>query len=143
MTIQELFTKYRSYLTPPEIWRIVKYGVCGVSGGLLQVLFLYIFVDKLEWWYLQAVVVGFLISLVVVFTLQKLWTFEDYSLERLHRQSFLYGSIAMLALALNVTGMFILVDILHVWHILAQVMVVGAVGAFTFLLNRMFTFSTK
>ncbi len=129
--------------TLKDMWRIVKYGISGITGGVLQVLFLYIFVDRFGLWYLQGVVFAFLVSLVVVFFLQKFWTFQDYSVESLRRQSFLYTVIAVVALGLNVLLMYVFVDVFHFWHIVAQCIVVGAVGTLTFLMNKTFTFSGK
>ncbi len=123
-----------------HIAQIIKYGISGASGGLLQLLFLYIFVDLLNWWYLHGVVCAYLIALIIVFSLQKFWTFRDYSMNTFRRQSLLYLSIAIIAFALNVIFMYILVDLVHISHIGAQVIVVGVVGILTFLFNKTFTF---
>ena len=123
-----------------NVVQIIKYGVSGVSGGVLQVFFLYIFVDVLHMWYIHGVVWAYLITLVIVFSLQKFWTFKDYSMQTIRRQSMYYLVIAVIAFALNVSLMYILVDLLHMSHISAQIIVVGVVGILTFLLNRNFTF---
>lgn len=124
-------------------WQIAKYGIAGAIGGVIQVLFLYVFVDIFGFWYLHSVVFAFLVALLVVFSLQKFWTFKDYSTDRVHRQSFTYALIAICALLLNVFLMYILVDVFDVWHITAQVIVVGFVGVGSFFMNKTFTFDRK
>ena len=128
-------------LTFQKIWQVVKYIISGATGGMLQVFFLYILVDRLGIWYIHGVIFSFLMSLAIVFTLQKFWTFRDFSVEKLHRQTSLYTTIAMVALGLNVLLMYILVDIVHLRHIVAQFFVVGFVGSLTFTLNKIFTFN--
>lgn len=110
---------------------------------MLQIFFLYLFVDILTLWYMYGVVCAYLATLVIVFSLQKFWTFQDYSVDNFHRQSLLYTLFALGSLALNVMFMYMLVDVFHFWHIGAQVIVVGVVGALSFLLNKMFTFKEK
>lgn len=129
--------------SPQGILQIAKYGISGVVGGLVQLAFLYVFVDRLGFWYLYGVVSAYLVALVIVFTLQKFWTFQDYSMNTFHRQSFMYTMIATVSLLLNVVFMYALVDWLHLWHMVAQVIVVGAVGILSFFLNKVFTFTSK
>ena len=53
-----------------SIQQVAKYGIAGITGAAIQVIFLYFFVDILEIWYLYGVALGFLISLIVAFLLQ-------------------------------------------------------------------------
>lgn len=46
--------------TTQELFQVIKYGISGVVGGVLQVSFLYIFVDRLGLWYLYGVVSAYL-----------------------------------------------------------------------------------
>jgi dolichol-phosphate mannosyltransferase len=125
------------------VWQIAKYGISGVTGGVIQIGFLYVFVDRLHMWYLYGVIASYSISLIVSFSLQKFWTFQDYSTDGFHRQSSSYIVIALGALVLNIMFMYVLVSVFHFWHIVAQGIVVGIVGTSTFLLNKTFTFDTK
>lgn len=124
-------------------WQVVKYGISGTIGGTLQVAFLYIFVDLLHLWYIYGVTSAYFVALIVVFTLQKFWTFQDYSIDKFHHQSLRYMLIAFAALLLNILLMYLLVDIFNYWHIGAQIGVVFFVGALSFLLNKVFTFNNK
>ncbi len=144
-----MYTKYKEelmsisrgvYASHAHLLQVVRYGVSGITGGLVQVAFLYVFVDWLTLWYINGVVLAFSISLVCTFVLQKFWTFQDYSVDSIKRQSYLYILIALGALMLNIVSMYTLVDLFHFWHIGAQVVVVLLVGTLTFLMNRMFTF---
>jgi len=124
-------------------WQVAKYGITGAVGGLIQVLFLYVFVDIFNFWYIYGVVFAYPIALIIVFSMQKFWTFQDYSMDVIHRQSLMYTIITFCALLLNILMMYILVDIVHVWHIAAQVIVVGVIGVSSFFMNKAFTFNNK
>lgn len=128
------------WFTPTQVWQIVRYGISGVSGALIQIFFLYTFVDLYGWWYLYGVIASYSLSLIITFTLQKFWTFQDYSIERVHVQSFRYIGIALGAFVLNVVLMYVLVDVMAMWHLSAQIIVVFVAGTLTFLLNKIFTF---
>lgn len=127
----------------PETERIIRYAISGGLGGVLQVFFLWIFVDLFGVWYVHGVVGAFLVTLVIVFFLQKFWTFQDYSKEYMHEQSFSYALIAVGTLGLNIVLMYVLVDLFGVWHVLAQAVVVGVVGVMSFFMNKMFTFKDR
>lgn len=126
-----------------KVLQILRYGISGVMGGVLQVILLYIFVDIFGLWYIYGVIFAFSISLILTFLLQKYWTFQDYAIDTVHRQSLWYIFIALGALALNISFMYILVDIFHFWYIMAQIVVVGTIGILTFLLNKRFTFNSN
>lgn len=130
------------YARHRNVLQVVRYGVSGVMGGLVQVASLYVFVDWLTVWYIYGVALAFLISLVCTFVLQKFWTFQDYSTDTLTRQSFFYVMIAVGTLALNVVLMYVLVDVLHYWYIVAQIIVVGTVGVLSFFMNKALTFKS-
>ncbi len=124
-----------------DLFQIIKYGISGVTGALIQMGSFYVLVDFFGVWYLYGVVLAFVLSLIITFMLQKFWTFEDYSTNKLKRQSFMYGVIAVCALILNVGFMYLLVDVLDFWHITSQIVVVLTVGTLTFLMNRFLTFA--
>ena len=132
----------KRYITE-DIVKLCKYGVSGVCGGCIQVGLLYVFVDIFSVWYIRGVVLAFSISLVATFFLQKYWTFQDYTISSVGYQSIRYILIALIALALNITFMYILVDIFQLWYIMAQIIVVGTIGVVTFLLNKRFTFNNN
>jgi putative flippase GtrA len=134
------FHQYIKNFAAKDLWQITKYAIVGATAGVLQVSLLYVFVDKLAMWYIHGVLYAYLISFITAFSLQKIWTFRDCSLKSVHRQSFHYTVVAIMALVLNVALMYVLVDFLHIWHMGAQTVVVGGVGVITFIMNKKFTF---
>lgn len=130
-------------------WFLVRYGVVGLTGGLLQITTLYLWVDvyNLKTQYLLGATVGFCIALAATFTLQKYWTFKDRS-SRTSRQFVLYTSIALTNLGLTTLllplGKFVLesfgLDFFHLWYLGVQGVVIALLAALSFLANYFLTF---
>lgn len=129
---------------------LVRYGISGLTGGAIQVLFLYIWVTLLglESTYLLGLVLGFICALVAAFALQKYWAFRDKESNRTLNQLFSYSVVAVSGLALNallLTGAEMLfkslgVDFFHGWYLIAQIGIIGIVSVFNFSMNFLFTF---
>lgn len=145
MRISELFATYRT-----RVLFLIRYGVSGVIGGVIQVVFLYVWVSGLgfEETYLLGLCLGFVAALVAAFGLQKYWAFRDNESSRMRGQLLSYSVVAVSGLALNallLTGaklafVSVGVDFFQGWYLLAQTVVVGIVSVFNFAMNFIFTF---
>lgn len=135
---------------PSRYWLLVRYGIVGVTGGIIQTLFLYLWVGvlRLETHYLVGASLGFCCALMVTFTLQKYWTFRDRAEGVAHRQFALYTLIALLNLALTVlllhaskalieqSGF----DFFDRWYLIAQVTIIVLLAGASFSANYFVTF---
>ena len=67
MNLHALFIKHRA-----RLYFLLRYGITGVAGGVIQIAFLYVWVSflGLQNSYLVGLVFGFIIALVVSFLLQ-------------------------------------------------------------------------
>ena len=139
--------------TKSNYWFLLRYGIVGVCGGLIQTATLYVWVEifRLHSYYLLGAVAGFCTALAVTFTLQKYWTFREYSRERAKRQFFFYTLFALTSLGLNVLLLHLskLVlealgfDFFDLWYLAAQVCIIGFIAALSFIANYIITFRTQ
>ncbi|TSC70159.1 MAG: hypothetical protein G01um101449_420 [Parcubacteria group bacterium Gr01-1014_49] len=139
--------------TGPASLFLLRYGIVGVTGGIIQTGTLYIWVEvlRMEAHYLVGVVIGFLTALLVTFTLQKYWTFRDHAYSRTRRQFVVYTVIALLNAGLNIlllhsSKLFlerIGVDFFDTWYLLAQASIVVALALASFLANYFITFRAQ
>lgn len=117
----------------------------------MQTFILYVWVSVLglKDYYLWGLVVGFCITLIVTFNLQKYWTFAGRSQQhRTHRQLVLYALTALGSLALNTLLLFLSkqlleglgYDFFHVWYLVMQVLIIFVVAFASFLVNYFVTF---
>ena len=145
MRISELFATYRA-----RVLFLIRYGVSGIIGGVIQIVFLYVWVSGfgLEETYLLGLCLGFVAALAAGFWLQKYWAFRDTEMSRMRGQLFSYSVVAISGLGLNALLLvgakmafgLVGIDFFRGWYILAQAVVVGIVSIFNFFMNFIFTF---
>ncbi|MEK7151994.1 MAG: GtrA family protein [Patescibacteria group bacterium] len=121
---------------------VTRYIMAGGTGALVNLASMYVLTDILGVWYIASAIFAFLISLVVTFFLQKMWTFGDVALHPQHalRQVALYTASSVSFLGLNTLILYLLVEFLDVWYLLAQFFSLGVVALGSFLFNKSVTF---
>ena len=131
----------------PKIFRFcqrrkhpVKFFFAGASAATVDLVALYIFHGLFHWEIVLSTSLAFLLSFVVSFSLQKLWTFRNYSQKRLPRQLVLYFLAAFISLNLNGWAMHFLVVNIGVWYLLSQVLVNVVLGIINFFTYKFLIF---
>ncbi len=93
--------------------------------------------------YLAGSVIAFLISMVVGFTLQKYWTFEERTLERARTQFMLYGTLALCNLAVNTLIVYLFVEYASAHYLIAQTIGAGSVAVVSYFVYRFYIFADR
>jgi putative flippase GtrA len=129
---------------------LIRYGISGVIGAMVQTFVLYIWVSVLglKDHYLWGLVVGFCITLLISFSLQKYWTFADKVHSRLPRQFMFYTITALGSLVLNTILLYASkqmlegwgFDFFDKWYLVAQIVIMFIVALCSFLVNYFVTF---
>ena len=122
------------------LYFLFRYMVAGIVGAFIQVTVDFIFVEFFKRHYMEGVIVGFVCALVVVFTLQKYWTFRDKESARIKRQFILYTGISIWSLIANIFFMYILVSTLHIWYVFGQIVTIVFVSGTSIIFNILVTF---
>ena len=129
---------------------LARYIISGGTAGIIQIIGLYIWVSVLGLTeqYLWGVVVAYCIAVVVGFSMQKYWTFREYSRELVARQMSWYTTVSLVNLGLNALILHVSkvileangFDFFHIWYLVAQIFAFGVCALTGFLLNRSITF---
>ncbi len=121
---------------------VVRYIMAGGTGAFVNIASMYVLTDIVGVWYIASAVFAFFISLVVTFFLQKMWAFGDVALHPQHalRQAALYTASSVSFLGINTLMLYLLVEFLGVWYLLAQFFSLGIVALGSFLFNKSVTF---
>ena len=112
--------------------QVVRYVISGGSATLVHLILLYTLTDLFGLWYMASLIIAFVFAIITGFTLQKLWTFNNRDLGSIHLQTTYYLIAVVANLALNTAGVYILVSKLHVWYMLAQVIMLGFIAVANF-----------
>lgn len=123
--------------------KFIKFVFVGAVSAAANVGFLYIFVEVFALWYLLASFCSFAVSLVINFALNKVWTFEDRRARGTTGQFGRYMLLAVGNLAVNAFLLSFLVEVLHLWYLAAQIVVIGILAVLNFIAYRLFVFRPK
>lgn len=122
--------------------RLLRYLISGGTAAAVDLLFLFLFTDGFGFHYLTSAILAFLVAFVVSFLLQKFWTFQDESVERVHKQVIVYFAVSAVNLLLNTLLMYVLVDWMHIWYMGAQFLASGLIACESFFVSRYVIFNT-
>ena len=100
--------------------RIIKYVFAGSLATASNLLILFISVHYLKLWYLISSIIAFCFGVSISYILQKFFTFKNYELENIHKQFLNFFIFALIMLVFNTLLMYVFVDIIKIWYLLAQ-----------------------
>jgi len=123
-----------------------RFFTVGASGFLINYLVSYILAIVISnVWYLQATLMGIIVSITTNFLLNKVWTFEDkdFSLKHFFRQYGSFLALCSLGAIIQLSLVFIFVEYSRIQYGLALIMAVCVASVGNFLLNKKFTFGEK
>lgn len=116
----------------PRLMQVVKFYVGGAIGVAVYFAALYSLTEYLGVWYVLSAVIGFILNVGVTFTLQKFWTFQSKEAHMINRQVTAYFSVAVCFLACNTAFLYIAVEYLRLWYIVAQVISTAIISLVSF-----------
>ncbi len=108
--------------------RITRFLISGVSAAVVNVGTLYILVEYIQLWYLAAAIISFMVAFVASFLANKFWTFNSRSVEGVHKQFGLHLMVAIVNLGINTALVYLFVDVMHIWYILAQILATAIIA---------------
>ena len=98
----------------------LRFIISGGSAASVNLALLFILVHFMNMWYLAASIVAYVTSIIVSFTMQKFFTFKDYSKNNMSKQTFYYFLIQIINLGMNTFLMFLSVGLLHIHYMVSQ-----------------------
>lgn len=104
----------------PLLARLVRFVISGGTATAVNLGILFLLTHIFGLWYLTSSVIAFMVAFFVSFTLQKFWTFEDTSRNRLRSQAAIYFLIILFDLGVNTALMYFFVEYLHLHYLVAQ-----------------------
>lgn len=121
-------------------WQILRYFISGGSAFATNIITLFILVHFFHIWYLLSAVISFTISIFVSFTMQKFFTFSNYTKEKIRQQTIFYFGVQIINLGINTFFMYINVHLFNIHYIVSQVITGGIIAIYTFFVYRHLVF---
>lgn len=147
--INNLYFRFRNWFSYhcPRLYNLcerkksaVKFFLAGCFAGTANLVFLALFYDLLNWPIVLSTSLAFIASFLVSFSMQKLWTFRDFSQRKAIKQFGLYIVNAFVTLNINGFLMHLLVDEYRVWYLFSQIVVNVVIGTYNFFIYRFIVF---
>lgn len=125
------------------LMQIIRFLIVGVVVVLFNLSLLYLFTDLFHVWYLISSVLSWVLAVILNFTLQKKWVFNNNSIGHLKKQFIIYIGVSLAYLLANTSMMYILVSGLHAQYLLSQTGIICVLATINFFINRDFIFLPK
>ncbi len=121
-----------------------KYYAVGASGVLVNLGLLFYLTEYVGLWYFLSYTLAISASITSNFILNKFWTFRDSINSQ--RTIVMYGkfvSVSLLGMAIQLGTVYLLVESLSVYYMLAALVSISIAGVINFIINRRWTFGIK
>lgn len=140
--------KYSLLYHNNHVWnewiKMIKFGLVGLSGILVNLSFLYFFTEYLGFYYIIASLIAIEISILSNFFLNDLWTFNpgnkmDSFTQNRFQRLFSFQFISIIGVIINVGILYILTEFFGIYYLISNLGGIVAAFFWNYLLNRHFT----
>lgn len=119
--------------------QFVKFGIVGASSTVIDWGIYLALTRLLSFFYLDAKVISFLVSVINSYVWNRVWTFRSTDPKKFHQFS-KFLVVAAVGLGLNSSIMYIAVSKLHLHDIIGLILASAIVMFWNFLINKFWTF---
>lgn len=120
--------------------QLIMYGLVGALSSGIELSIMKVLISYFNFWYLYASIVVSAISLIISFSLRKIWVFKNRKKDELLQQLLLYILTLCSLVAINSAIVAYLVENSYFSPILSQFLAGLVSGLFGFIVNRTITF---
>lgn len=120
----------------PSKMKVFRYLISGGTATFTNLLFLFIFANLIGIWYLTSEIMAYIISYVVSFSMQKYWTFNDSSKDRIASQAIIYSIVTTINLGINAGILYLLVEYANLNHMFGQLLASAIIAVESFFIYK-------
>ncbi|MBU7004246.1 MAG: glycosyltransferase family 2 protein [Theionarchaea archaeon] len=143
--VHDLLDLYAYRFFKSSFKTLVKFCIVGGIGVLLNLAILSLLVDYVGLWYMLAAVITFFIVAVNNFVWNKIWSFRDLrgGIRIITSQITKFVGSSLVALGINLSVLYTMVEFLGVWYILGQIVAICFAVVANFALNSLWVFRDR
>ena len=120
--------------------KFIRFGLVGFSNTTITFGVFYLLSEVLGVNYMLSSLVGYALGVVNSFILNKKWTFADTD-KRILQQLLKFTVVNLVSLGVNLSVLYIGVEVFHLAKTIAQIMAVGFSIVANFIGSRLFVFA--
>lgn len=129
----------KSLILNDENKRFLKFGIVGVSNTALSFL-IYVLLVRISIHYMIASIIAYIAGIANSYILNTAFVFKE---KKTMKNLFKFSSVYISALLINLSLLFVMVDILGVGPIIGQVIVTVLVMFYNYIMQKKWTFSSS
>lgn len=124
----------------PAARRLVRFGLVGLSGVLVNAAILWSLTEVASWHYLIGAAIATEVSILTNFALNDRWTFRDsWTATPWSRRAARYNGVALAGLTISLAVLAVLTTVLRMHYMVANLAAIGAATLWNFPVNSRFT----
>ena len=119
------------------IKQIMRFGVVGVISFLIDYGILYVLTEKANIYYLLSAGISFTVSVVINYLLSMSWVFKSNKKRGKKEEFIIFIVLSLGGLLLNQVMMYVLVDYMNVYYLLAKIVSTANVMIYNFISRKL------
>jgi putative flippase GtrA len=116
--------------------QFARYVVVGSIAFVVDFLTLYALTDWLYVYYLTSAAIAFIVGLTCNYMLSRVWVFDRRTMQNTCFEFTVFAAIGLIGLGLTEAAMWFLIEILHVYYLLAKIGTAALVFLWNFSARR-------
>ncbi|MBP2028329.1 putative flippase GtrA [Acetoanaerobium pronyense] len=129
----------KSFILNDENKRFLKFAIVGVSNTAISFL-VYVVLVKLSIYYILASIISYIAGILNSYILNTAFVFKE---KKTKKNLFMFSSVYLSALLINLSLLYIMVDVLGVGPITGQILVTGLVMIYNYIMQKKWTFGSS
>lgn len=119
------------------IKQIMRFGVVGVISFLIDYGILYVLTEKANIYYLLSAGISFTVSVVINYLLSMSWVFKSNKKRGKKEEFIIFLVLSLGGLLLNQVMMYVFVDYMNVYYLLAKIVATAIVMIYNFISRKL------
>lgn len=129
----------KSFILNDENKRFLKFAIVGVSNTALSFL-VYVVLVKLSLYYILASIISYIAGILNSYILNTAFVFKE---KKTKKNLFMFSSVYLSALLINLSLLYIMVDVFGIGPITGQILVTGLVMIYNYIMQKKWTFGAS
>ncbi|MDP2685165.1 MAG: GtrA family protein [bacterium] len=118
--------------------QLIKYVCIGAISVATDIIFLYFFTEFFNLWYVLSAGLSFLIGLIIVFVLNKFWSFQKYAFTKEQLKKFII--LMAFNYLSNMLLILLLTEIVEITYLSSKLIIIAMQTIWNFLLYKFWVF---
>lgn len=129
----------KSFILNEENKRFIKFAIVGASNTALSFL-VYVVLVKLSLYYILASIISYIAGILNSYILNTAFVFKE---KKTKKNLFMFSSVYLSALLINLSLLYIMVDVFGIGPITGQILVTGLVMIYNYIMQKKWTFGAS